>query len=66
MGALVGFAGLLMLHAVAFRAMSLQDLPGDVQLAAAVVALNPLMLLAYTVVPLLTGWVCRVVRSTSL
>lgn len=66
MGALMGFGALLMLHAVAFRAMSLQELPGDVQLAAAVVALNPLMLLAYTVVPLLTGWVCRVVRSTSL
>jgi len=63
MGGLLGFVGVLMLHAAAFIAMTV---PGELQLAAAVVALNPLMLLAYTVVPLLTGWVFRAVRATSL
>lgn len=66
LGALVGFAGLLMLHAIAFRAMTLTGLPGDLQLVAAIIALNPFMLMAYTVVPLLTGWVFRVLRATSL
>lgn len=63
LGCALGFGGLLLLHAVAFFAMTV---PNDFQLAAAVIALNPLMLPAYTVVPLLTGWVFRTVRATSL
>jgi len=68
LGAGLGFAALIVLQAGAMFAVmpSGEGLPEDLRVAALYVAFSPFIGIAYLVVPLVTGWVWRVVRATSL
>lgn len=66
MGYLVGVVGLFSIHAVSFFSIGSTNLPEDVRFVALLIAFNPLMGLAYMLLPLLTGWFWRVIRATSI
>lgn len=67
MGAGLGFVALIALQAGAmFAVMPSEGLPEDLRVAALYVAFSPFIGIAYLVVPVMTGWMWRVVRATSL
>jgi len=68
LGAALGFGVLIVIQAGAVYAVmpSGEGLPEDLRVAALYVAFSPFIGIAYLIVPLITGWIFRVIRATSL